>query len=952
VKLTYPHPSDPAAAARFTADFRARAGAAGAVPKALLECLGGNSPYLSELALREPETLVAAVASSPDAVCDQALGALARLSPTLPRGKLAAALRHAKRQVALAAAVGDIGGGWDLAQVTLALSDLADGALRAAAAHLLLAAHERGELRLAHQAAPERGSGFVVLAMGKLGARELNYSSDVDLILLYDPEVHAAYAAESGPGAGSVFARIARDLASLMEARDAGGYVFRVDLRLRPDPGSTPPCIALPAALAYYESLGQTWERAALIKARPVAGDLALGRRFLAEVRPFVWRRHLDFAAMADIHAMKQRMDAHKGALLPQRGAPAQRVLGHNLKLGEGGIREIEFCAQTLQLVWGGRDPALRVPGTLAALRAETAHRLLEEGEVAALTAAYEFLRRAEHRLQMVADRQTHSLPDSPEALGRFAVFLGYADADAFAVALLAHLQAVHGLFSGLFASLPAPPDAPAARVAKAAPVAAGTPVARLAAAWLDGRPRALRTERSRILLRDMLPAIEAAIARQPDPAVAAARLDECIHRLPAGVQLFSMLQHNPALLERMADVLGAAPWLADHLAQFPSALEGLAAPEPIERDPAAALAARLRDARGLDDALAIASGMLRAEEFAVAAAELFGWIGVDAAAAFRTALADAVIAALLPLVMQEHEGRYGRIRGGGMAVVALGKAGSVEMMAGSDLDLMLLYDHPEDAGESTGGKPVAASQYYARAAQAVVAALTLPTRHGPLYAVDMRLRPSGRSGPVAVSLPAFRLYHHQNAWTWERLALTRARVVAGPAKLRARVASAIRAAVLSGDAAKVRPDTAAMRARLLRDMPAKGEWDVKLRGGGLMEVEFIAQALLLLHGAKPGVLSPVTRTALANLQAAGVLAADDAALLISADRQWRTVQSILRITLGRAIPSALPAPVVEKLAHVLDAGPDEAALRGQLSHLADQVRAVFLRLIGEIIQP
>jgi glutamate-ammonia-ligase adenylyltransferase len=952
VSNAYPKAADKDAAARFIADFEARAGlaASGVVPRGLLECLGGNSPYLAELALREPETLLAIVATGADGVCDQALGALARIEPGLERPKLAAALRHAKRAVALAAAVGDIGGAWQLPQVTGALSDLADGALRAVSAHLLLAAHTKGDLRMPHPAAPERGSGFVVLAMGKLGARELNFSSDVDLILLYDP---AAQTAQDEPG--PVFARMARDLTSLMEARDAGGYVFRVDLRLRPDPGSTPPCIALPAALAYYESLGQTWERAALIKARPVAGDLALGRHFLAEVRPFVWRRHLDFAAMADIHAMKRRMDAHKGTQLGAGSEPAL-LLGHDLKLGEGGIREIEFCAQTLQLVWGGRDPALRVPATLAALAAEAERSHLPEDDVRALTGAYHFLRRAEHRLQMVADRQTHSLPTTLEGLARFAVFLGYASAEAFAGEALSWLRAVQGIFAGLFASLPASPDEAPSRIAIIPPgaAAAASSLAPLAADWLAGRPRALRTERSRGLMRELMPAVEAAINRQPDPAAAAARLDEFIHRLPAGVQVLSMLQHNPALLERLADVLGAAPWLADHLASFPSALEGLASPQPIERDPASALAARLRDARGLDDALAIASRMVRAEDFAISAAELFGWIGVDQAAQCRTALADAVVAALLRLSMHEHAKRYGRVKGGGMVVVALGKAGSREMMAGSDLDLMLIYDHPEDAGESlanasAGARSVPASQYFARAAQGFVAALTVPTRHGPLYAVDMRLRPSGRSGPVAVSLASFELYHREHAWTWERLALTRARVVAGPEKLRRRVAASIHSAIRIGNDTIVLADTVAMRKRLLRDLPAKGEWDVKLRAGGLMEVEFIAQALQLLHGSTPRLLSPVTRSALHNLARAGVLPNEEAALLIHADQRWRAVQSLLRITLGQAVPVSPPAQVVEKMLRVLDVGPDEAALRAALERMARAVRALFIRHVGEI---
>ena len=949
-----PPPGDPDAAARFLADFYARVPDGGGIPRALLECLGGNSPYLADLALREPETLMAVAAAGPDAVCDQALGGLARLTPALPRDKIAAGLRHAKRGVALAAAVADISGDWGLDQVTGALSDLADGALRVCAAHLLRQAHGAGTLRLKHPGAPERGSGFVVLAMGKLGARELNFSSDVDLILLYDPAIHEDETAELG----QVFARMARDLVGLMEARDAGGYVFRVDLRLRPDPSSTPPCLSLPAALAYYESLGQTWERAAMIKARPVAGDFALGRLFLDEVRPFIWRRHLDFAAIADIRAMKHRMDAHKRTRLAATGTAMARLLGHDLKLGEGGIREIEFCAQTLQLVWGGRTPALRVPGTLAALKTESAQGHLTDDTRAALSDAYLFLRTAEHRLQMVADRQTHSLPDTPEGLRRFAIFMGYADAEAFAALALGHLQRVHGAFLELFAALPAPPDeASPPGPAPAAPPPSAEAVAQwktVSEDWLAGRPRALRTERGRALLRDMLPAIDAAMARQPDRQAAVARLDEFIHRLPAGVQVFSMMQHNPALLQRLADVLGAAPWLADHLATFPAALEGLAAPQPIDPDPAATLAARLRDARAVEDALAIASRMVRAEEFAIAVAEFFGRIDIDTAGQLRTALADAVIAALLQVVLRDHTRRYGRVPGGGMVVVALGRTGSGEMIAGSDLDLMLIYDHAPDAAESDGARRLAPSQYFARAAQGFVAALTVPTRHGPLYPVDMRLRPSGRSGPVAVSLASFKQYHAESAWTWERLALTRGRVVAGPAALQRRVAGAITAAICGGDTKTVLADTVDMRRRLLRDMPATSPWDVKLRAGGLMETEFIAQALQLLHARERGsggrgVLSPTTRVALGNLARIGALSAEDAAMLVGADRIWRAAQGILRIALGRVIPASPPAPVVEKLLHVTGFGPDEAALRAGTDELARKVRAAFVRNVGEI---
>jgi glutamate-ammonia-ligase adenylyltransferase len=417
-------------------------------------------------------------------------------------------------------------------------------------------------------------------------------------------------------------------------------------------------------------------------------------------------------------------------------------------------------------------------------------------------------------------------------------------------------------------------------------------------------------------------------------------------------VQIFSLIRHNPALLERLGDVLGAAPSLADHLANVPSALEGLLSPHDIDPDPAASLSAQLADARGLDQALAVASRMVRGEEFRLAVAELDGRIGADAAGLARTALADAAIAALLPLVSKEHIRRFGKLRGGGIAVVALGKAGSREMMAGSDLDLMLIYDHPPDAPESTGPRPLAASQYFARQAQAIVAALTVPTRDGKLYDVDMRLRPSGSKGPVAVSLAAFERYHLEAAWTWERLALTRARVVAGPARLRRLVASAIGRALRSpGAGSDIRADTLAMRARVLRDLPPRGPWDVKLRAGGLLEVEFCTQALQLLHASRPGVLQPVTRDALASLARIGALAAADAALLVEADRNWRAVQGLLRIMLGRAIPQTLSPPVCARIARATGLPAEESALASRLDGMAAGVREVFHRYIGEIGQ-
>ncbi len=941
----WPKAADPAAAERLAGEFAARFGPPGGALAAVLRCLGGNSPYLADLALRETETLRAVLEQGPGVVCERALNAVGSASPALPRPDIARLMRQAKRRVSLAAAVADIGGIWTLEQVTQNLSHLADASLRLSVDHLLQAARARGDLRPVDGPAAAR-SGFAVLAMGKLGARSLNFSSDIDLILLYDPQAHP-YNAD---GLSAIFSRMARDLAGLMQARDGDGYVFRVDFRLRPDPGSTPPAIALPAALAYYEGQAQTWERAALIKARPAAGDTVLGRRFLEAIRPFVWRRHLDFAAIADIRAMKQRMDAHHGAALEPARDPVRQLLGHDVKLGLGGIREVEFCTQTLQLVWGGRDGSLRSAQTLPALRALAAARHLPSPMAERLADAYRFLRRVEHRLQMVQDRQTQTLPTDVFGFGAFAVFMGFASGPAFAAVLLAHLSAVRAAFEDMLSVDSEIPDLPVERGLRpeaSAGVGGEEPPWQ---SWLAGRPRSLRTGRARELLAELLPSVIAVMERQPEPKLAWARLDDLIYRLPAGVQIFSMIRHNPVLLERLGDVLGAAPSLADHLANVPSALEGLLSLHDIDPDPAASLQAQLADARGLDEALAVASRMVRGEEFRLAVAELEARIDADASGLARTALADAAMSCLHPLVLAEHERRFGMVRGGGIVVVALGKAGSREMMAGSDLDLMLVYDHPASATESDGGRPLPASQYFARAAQAIVSALTVPTRDGKLYDVDMRLRPSGSKGPVAVSLSALRRYHRESAWTWERLALTRARVVAGPAPLRRRVEAVVREVLRAQHASDVLADTVAMRRRVLRDLPPRGPWDAKLRAGGLLEVEFCTQALQLLHARQPGVLHPTTRASLAALARVGALTEADATLLISADKLWRTVQGLLRIMLGRTIPEHLPAPVAERIACATRFPSEERALALRLDEVASGVREVFSRKIGSLV--
>jgi glutamate-ammonia-ligase adenylyltransferase len=1016
----WPLPYDGGAADRLTERFAARGRAearlaASPAGLALLRCLGGNSPYLSDLALREAAALRAFCAQGPAAGPRRGRARRRPPPPDLARPRLAALLRETKRIVALATALADIGGIWKLDRVTATLSLLAETALSRAVAHLLRAAHDSGAIRLADPADPEAGSGFVVLGMGKLGARELNYSSDIDLVLLYDPAC-PVYTERTEPEMlGSFTARLARELVRLIETRDSDGYVFRTDLRLRPDPAATPPAVALPAAIDYYESMGQNWERAAMVKARPVAGDLALGAGFLDAIRPFVWRRGLDFAAVADIHAMKRRIDTQTlarsraprtaidgnagpdpagpnpagphpagpqpAAAHPAGPHPAAIVAGHNVKLGEGGIREIEFVAQTLQLVWGGRDPGLRVPATLGALRALAREGLLARRTATELGASYRFLRRVEHRLQMIADRQTHSLPDRPEDLARLAVFLGYEDAARFATALLRHLRRVRAHYRAVFEQVPDLPasagvggeldfrghGAPAPATLDRLRALGFANTDRIVAAvrgWQSGRLRALRSPRAQELMAQVLPAVLAALARQPLPDAAFGRFDAFLARLPAGVQLLSLFHRNPGLLDRVAAVLGAAPTLADFLAGHPAALDGLLTGDD-DADPAPLLRARLGDARLLEEAIEITRRTVRAAEFAIAVATMEGRIDADEAGSRRTALADAAMAALLDPVIAAFAARFGRVAGGAIAVVAMGKAGGREMMAGSDLDLMLIYDHParsadSRAADSRGERSLPASQWFVRLAHAYVGALTAPGADGPLYPVDMRLRPSGNKGPVAVSLSAFRRYHEEAAWTWERMALTRARVVAGPPGLRARIEAAIRAALAgAGEPDRVRADAARMRARIARDLPPAGRWDVKLRPGGQIEVEFVAQVLQLTAARdRPALRDQTTRTALRHLETAGLLAAPDAALLVRADRVWRTVQGILRITLGRTVPADLPEAPARTLLRaaglalgqtVGETAVDLPALQATLDALAQAVRAVFVRLVGEV---
>ncbi|MCP5372478.1 MAG: bifunctional [glutamine synthetase] adenylyltransferase/[glutamine synthetase]-adenylyl-L-tyrosine phosphorylase [Hyphomicrobiales bacterium] len=955
---------DPAARGRALADDPAA--------RALLDALFGNSDYLTLVAVKEPVFALDLFGRGPDACLDDVMAGLVDLKrdgTAAGDQGLGRALRRAKRRASLAIALADITGTWDVARVTAALSDLAEAALGCACAQALRQLAARGAIALPDDGDPEAGSGLIVLGMGKFGGRELNYSSDIDIIVLYDDEVVRSDAPD---GLQNHFVRLARNLVKVMDERTADGYVFRMDLRLRPDPGATPLALSALAAELYYESLGQNWERAAMIKARPVAGDRAAAAQFLERLRPFIWRKNLDFAAIQDIHSIKRQINAHKGG-----GAIA--VNGHNVKLGRGGIREIEFFAQTQQLIWGGRVPEVRRRRTVDGLAALTALGQVSAATTAEMTEAYEFLRRVEHRLQMINDEQTQTLPRDPAALNRLAVFLGFAGRDAFAAALLARLRTVESHYAELFEDAPSlggrehaegnlvftgsEPDPETLKTLEALGFANPRAVDGAIRGWHHGRYRAVRSARAREILTELVPVLLAAFGRVAHPDAAFIKFDEFLSRVPTGVQLFSMIHAKPELLDLLADLMGSAPKLADHLANRPAVLDSVLTGDFFDPPPSPEfldeeIDRQLAQARDEEDMLDISRRWANDRRFQVGIQVLSGKIEPRPAAEALSNVAETAIRRLLPRIIDAFAAPHGRILKSGMAVIAMGKLGAREMTRASDLDLIFVYDVPPGTEMSSGGrKPLAASQYFARLSQRLINAITAQTSEGSLYEVDMRLRPSGNAGPIACSFETFAKYQAEDAWTWEHMALTRGRVITGPIELADAVEDEIRKVLTRRrDPEALLMDVADMRRRMDKEHHTDDIWSVKHLRGGLVDLEFMAQYLQLRHAHDhPEVLDTNTHRALGRIRDAGLLEPAVANDLIAALDLWQALQGMLRLTLeGVGTPhdsddpdQAIPAALKPKLAQ-LTGVPDFNSLVALMRETAERTYGHFRTLIED----
>jgi [glutamine synthetase] adenylyltransferase / [glutamine synthetase]-adenylyl-L-tyrosine phosphorylase len=910
------------------------------------------STFIRDALMVRPEILAPLFDAPLDARIETVISGISALgSAELTEAELMTALRRAKTEAHVLIALGDLAGVYGGEETTRRVSDLAIACVRAAVDFLLRDAHAKGILALQDPENPAKNCGWIILAMGKLGAHELNYSSDIDLIVFFDGQTQALKDRWEGV---EIFAKLTRRLVRVLQERTSDGYVFRTDLRLRPDPGSTPLAIPVEMALNYYESRGQNWERAAMIKALPVAGDIAAGEAFLKELTPYIWRRYLDFAAIADVHSIKRQIHAHKG-----HGEIA--VHGHDLKLGRGGIREIEFFVQTQQLIAGGRAPDLRGRQTVPVLG-----KLAERGWIKpetrdALAREYWFLRDLEHRVQMVADEQTHALPEDEEGLRRIALMAGFSDTKKFSDAVRASLQMVETHYSALFETAPqlstgignlvftGDKDDPGtletmAKLGFARP----SDICRLIRVWHFGRYKATQSAEARERLTEITPALLKAFGAARDADDAILRFDEFLSGLPSGIQLFSLLHSNPALLELLVLVMGSAPRLAEIIARKPHAFDGLLDPAIYREIPTKTylferLTAFVQNVPSYEEVL-VRLRMFGAEQkFLIGVRVLTGAIQPHTAARAFSDLADILLQKTLASVTREFESRHGKVQGGVTAVLGMGKLGSRELTAGSDIDLILLYDHADDE-ESDGERPLAPSTYFMRLTQRLIAAISAPTAEGILYEVDLRLRPSGNKGPVATRFSAFSDYQRRDAWTWEHMALSRARVVAGDEVFSAKVAAEI-ASILSlpRDAAKVAKDVREMRALIGEEKPPKGIWDFKLMPGGLIDMEFLTQYAAITN--QNGSSAVETAGAIAHLKIAK-MPEGARAELAAAHLLFSNLTQVLRLCL-KAEPAdeKLPQGLSDIMCR-LGGLPDTARLAAHVKDTARKVREIFDRTL------
>jgi glutamate-ammonia-ligase adenylyltransferase len=914
----------------------------------LLVASAGNAPYLARLIQKYPELMLDGIQGGFASLAEGVLQEINVIPLDIPQSDIMQRLRILKSKLSLVVALGDISGEMQLLHVTKLLSQGAENSVKIALNHLLTQSVKRVEFAPKHSHDPSLESGIIILGMGKLGGLELNYSSDIDLIILYEKE-QLPY---TGQRNAQVFMnKIAQDLVTVLQERTQDGYVFRTDLRLRPDPMSTPPAITVGSALTYYETVGQNWERAAMIKARPIAGDVEAGARFLSELVPYIWRKSLDFATIADIHSIKRQMNvAHGKAIILE---------GHNIKIGVGGIREIEFFVQTQQLVWGGRIPTLRVQSTLDALDKLVDAELVAPETREHLRAHYIYLRILEHRLQMRNDEQTHTLPDAQDGLEMLRIFLNYTSLDAFKATCLRVLNEVHSTYSEsmkgseplavdgnlVFTGVEADPE-----TLKTLERIGYTEVQRISdiiQGWHRGHRRSTRSKRSRQVLTELIPAVLTALGKTAQPDTAFFHFDDFIDKLPSGAQIFTLFNTRPELLELLADILGSAPALGDTLSKDPGLLESVLEvdffqPLPNKSELAALLHERIAYTQNYEQRM----GYLRLynnEKRFQAGVHLLKTLAQPAdVGCFLSDLADVIVQTTIDSVIDAYAEDVPEIRTLSFAVLALGKLGSREMTFGSDLDLVFVYD---DEGDSVSEMRA----HVQRLSQRLVSALTLLTREGRLYEVDTRLRPGGTDGPIAISLQAFDAYFTNSAWTYEHMALTKARIIAQYRESFGATLYEIIGKHIAKprDTAALLKDVREMRERIAKEHRTTNPWHLKHHRGGMVDIDFIAQYLCLREASRhPAIWQPQAEKILQEAAALAIIDSAKAADLIQAKLFLSDLLSYLRLTWEAGIITDNAPQGLKRLLTQAMGVTDFDTLKSRVIEIEERVHLLFDELI------
>ncbi|CAH0353302.1 Bifunctional glutamine synthetase adenylyltransferase/adenylyl-removing enzyme [Sphingobium sp. CECT 9361] len=881
-----------------------------------------HAPFLAQQMCRFPDITDSLALGDLDHARSLALSAGAGAETVMQ------ALRRERGALALVTAIADLSGAWDFEQVTTALSDFADAALDKAIAAAFEERHPG-----------ETPRGFAVIALGKHGSRELNYSSDIDPILIFDPDTLPHREREEPIDAA---VRLGKRIVEILSARDGEGYVFRVDLRLRPSPEATPIALPVEAAIGYYESVAMGWEQAAFIRSRVAAGDRALGDYFLRAIRPFVWRRSLDFGAIDAITDISRRIRDHYAQ--GQAFGP-----GYDLKRGRGGIREVEFFAQVHQLIHGGRNNALRSGATREAVRALAAAGIIEEDIAQRLDAGYVLFRTIEHRLQMVDDLQTHDLPAKPDNLDNVARLHGLSDGSALLALLQPHVTWVGNNYDRLIQEdaidqLSHDPEGLKAQLVGMGFAETQVPLARIAH-WREGSVRALRSGAARNALEELLPALMAALATAPDAGTALNRLDDMIERLPSAINFFKLLAARPALVQLLAEILSHAPTLADALAQRAELLDGLIDASAFDPPPSVAgLSAQLGLLEPGDDYQMLLDRVRQRvgdKRFALGAQIVRGGADPLDVAAGYSRVAEAAIETLAQGTIAEFETAHGKVPGGALAILALGRLGGGALTHASDLDLIYLFTG-DFAAESDGAKSLGATQYFNRLAQRITNALSVQTASGPLYEVDTRLRPSGAQGLLAVSFDSFARYQREAAWAWEHLALTRARPVFGSAQTRAALQAIIDETLATprdGDA--LAAAAVKMRGDIATHKPPAGPLDAKLVPGGLVDLEFLVHVTQFLTRSA---FTPDLRAALTQLVDAGHL---PASLLAAHDLITRFLLVSRLVSPKSTEPPEATRPLVARACAVEDWDALLASYAAARQDISEQWGAIVARHAG-----